>query len=78
MQQVIAKTPQARTAIDQLAQKSRTQDWARVFIPGGDKILTEGIEQIMVNGTAAADAFSGIEPQLQQAYDENVKPYLND
>ncbi|KAB1657451.1 MULTISPECIES: ABC transporter substrate-binding protein [unclassified Pseudoclavibacter] len=76
VQQLLSTKPQFKTAIDQLAQKSRSQDWARVFVPGGDKILTDGIEQIMVNNTAAAEAFGAITPQLQQAYDENVKPYL--
>lgn len=77
VQQLLTEKPQFRTAIDQLEQKSRSQDWVRVFVPQGDKILTEGLEQILINDTPAQEAFSAIAPQLEQAYEENVKPYLN-
>ena len=76
MSSIYAATPQFRTAVDQLAEKSRSQDWVRVFVPGGDQILTDGIEQIVLKGTPAAEAFASITPRLEKAYQENVEPYL--
>ncbi|MEK8226098.1 extracellular solute-binding protein [Oerskovia sp. M15] len=76
MSSIYAATPQFRTAVDQLAEKSRTQDWVRVFVPGGDQILTDGIEQIVLKGTPATEAFASITPRLEKAYQENVVPYL--
>ena len=35
--------PNAKTAVDQLA-VTRSQDYARVFVPGGDKIIGTGLE----------------------------------
>lgn len=75
MKALYQQVPQYKVAIDQLA-KTRTQDWVRVFVPGGDAILTEGIEEIVLNNTPAKDAFEAITPRLEQAYQENVEPYL--
>ena len=76
MKAVYAATPQFRTAVDQLADRARSQDWIRVFVPGADQILTEAIEQIVLKGVDPQTAFEGITPQLETAYRENVEPYL--
>ncbi|MFI2754934.1 ABC transporter substrate-binding protein [Cellulomonas sp. P22] len=76
MKKVYASTPQFRTAVDQLADRARSQDWIRVFVPGADKILTEAIEQIVLKGEDPKAAFEAITPQLERAYSENVEPYL--
>jgi hypothetical protein len=39
---------QFRTAVDQLA-KTRSQDSARVFVPGGDPILGKALESMVLN-----------------------------
>ncbi|WP_084618352.1 ABC transporter substrate-binding protein [Jonesia quinghaiensis] len=67
--------PLYRVAIDQL-ERTQTQDWARVFVPSGDQILTDGIEQIVLNNTPAEEAWAAITPRLEQAFSENVEPYL--
>lgn len=76
MKAVYEQAPQFRTAVDQLADKARSQDWIRVFVPGADAILTEGLEQIVLNGTDPAEAFESITPKIETAYRENVEPYL--
>ncbi|EYR62049.1 glycerol 3-phosphate ABC transporter substrate-binding protein [Actinotalea ferrariae CF5-4] len=76
MQAVYAEAPQFRTAVDQLNDKARSQDWIRVFVPGADQLLTEGIEQIVLRGTDPAEAFESITPRIETAYRENVEPYL--
>jgi sn-glycerol 3-phosphate transport system substrate-binding protein len=76
MKAVYEQAPQFRTAVDQLADKARSQDWIRVFVPGADAILTEGLEQIVLQGTDPAEAFGAITPKIETAYRENVEPYL--
>lgn len=76
MTAVYARTPQFRTAVDQLAEKARPQDDARVFIPGADALLNEAIEQIVIEGADPRTAFESIAPRIETAYRENVEPYL--
>lgn len=70
------ETPQFRTSVDQLQEKTRVQDYVRVFTPGGDQIITDGLEQIVLNGADAEDVFPNVTNELQRAYEENVEPYL--
>ena len=67
--------PNARTAVDQLA-KTRSQDYARVFVPGGDKIIGTGLEQIALQNADVATAFAGVQEQLQQIIDRQITPNL--
>ncbi|MGN8244388.1 ABC transporter substrate-binding protein [Cellulomonas soli] len=76
MAAVYESTPQFRTAVDQLAERAKSQDWIRVFVPGADQILTEAIEKIVLADEDPATAFATIAPQLETAYRENVEPYL--
>ncbi|WP_147793830.1 ABC transporter substrate-binding protein [Cellulomonas sp. Y8] len=76
MKAVYEQYPQFRTAVDQLAEKARPQDYIRVFVPGADALLTDAIEQIVLEGTDPAEAFGSVTPQIETAYTENVEPYL--
>ncbi|HEY0187126.1 MAG TPA: ABC transporter substrate-binding protein [Cellulomonas sp.] len=76
MAAVYDEFPQFRTAVDQLAEKARSQDDVRVFVPGADALLTDAIEQIVLEGTDPAEAFAEVTPQIETAYRENVEPYL--
>lgn len=67
--------PNARTAVEQLA-KTRSQDYARVFVPGGDKIIGTGLEQIALQNADVATAFAGVQEQLQQIIDRQITPNL--
>ncbi|MFD2841763.1 ABC transporter substrate-binding protein [Populibacterium corticicola] len=76
MKALYEEVPLYKVAIEQLETKTRNQDWVRVFVPGGDAILTEGIEEIVLNNTPAEEAWKQITPRLEQAFEENVEPYL--
>ncbi|WP_454049130.1 ABC transporter substrate-binding protein [Cellulomonas sp. Marseille-Q8402] len=76
MEAVYEQFPQFRTAVDQLAEKARPQDYIRVFVPGADALLTDALEQIVLEGTDPAEAFESVTPQIETAYEENVEPYL--
>ncbi|EOM76302.1 ABC transporter substrate-binding protein [Rhodococcus rhodnii] len=67
--------PNARTAVDQLAH-TRSQDYVRVFVPGGDQILGTGLEEIALRDTDVRTALSGAGDRLQQIIDQQIAPRL--
>ncbi|MFC8177779.1 ABC transporter substrate-binding protein [Rhodococcus sp. NPDC057297] len=71
----LAANPNAKTAVDQLA-RTRSQDYARVFVPGGDKIIGTGLEQIALQNADVATTFAGVQDQLQQIIDRQITPNL--
>ncbi|MGC0144696.1 extracellular solute-binding protein [Pseudactinotalea sp. Z1732] len=75
MSALYEEVPQFRTSVDQL-ERTRTQDWVRVFTPGGDQIITDGLEEIILQGSDAEDVFPNVAAQLERAFSENVEPYL--
>lgn len=70
----LAKNPNAKTAIDQLA-KTRSQDSARVLLPGGGARIGKGLDQI-AQGQDVATVFKGLDQQSQQVFDSQVKSKL--
>ncbi len=64
-QTFLDENPNNKVAIEQLP-KTQPQDSARVFIPNGDQIIGRGWEQILVNGTPAADAFAEVASTLEE------------
>ncbi|MFC9554610.1 ABC transporter substrate-binding protein [Rhodococcus sp. NPDC056960] len=75
MKAYLDANPNARTAVDQLA-KTRSQDYARVFVPGGDQIIGTGLEQIALQNADVAATFAGVGTQLQQIIDRQITPKL--
>jgi sn-glycerol 3-phosphate transport system substrate-binding protein len=75
MRAFLEQNPNARTAVDQLA-RTRSQDYARVFVPGGDQIIGTGLEQIALQGADVPTAFGDVARQLQQIIDRQITPNL--
>ncbi|WP_432510785.1 ABC transporter substrate-binding protein [Kineococcus sp. SYSU DK001] len=75
MQEVYARTPLFKTAVDQLA-NTRTQDYARVFVPGGDQSTVTAWEKVMLQGAASKDAWGTAQSEIQQSYAADVEPLL--
>ncbi|CCW09998.1 ABC transporter substrate-binding protein [Rhodococcus aetherivorans] len=75
MKAFLEQNPNSRTAVDQLA-RTRSQDYARVFVPGGDQIIGTGLEQIALQGADVTTAFGDVTRQLQQIIDRQITPYL--
>jgi sn-glycerol 3-phosphate transport system substrate-binding protein len=71
----LADNPRARVALDQLAH-TRQQDYARVFLPGGDRIISAGLESIGLKGSDVTTTFTGIDKQLRVIYDRQIKRKL--
>ena len=68
-----ADHPQAKTAVDQLP-KTRGQDAARVFIPGGDQILGKGLDRIIVGKEDVKTVWTDVTAQL----DKEAEPVRKD
>ena len=64
-QKFFADHPQAKTAVDQLP-RTRPQDAARVFIPGGDQILGKGLDRIVVGKEDIKAVWTDIAAQLEK------------
>jgi sn-glycerol 3-phosphate transport system substrate-binding protein len=75
MTAVFTQTPQARTAVDQLA-TTRVQDWARAFVPSGDQYLTTAIQKIVLQNENPATAFSAAAAEIKTSYEQNVARYI--
>ena len=70
-----AKAPQITTAINQIA-VVRTQDRARVFLPGGDKAIADGFGRVVTQNDDAKTVLTTVKAQLQDIYTRDVKPKL--
>jgi sn-glycerol 3-phosphate transport system substrate-binding protein len=74
-QKYLADNPRARVALDQLPH-TRPQDYARVFLPGGDRIISAGLESIGLKGSDVTTTFTEIDKQLRVIYDRQIKRKL--
>ncbi len=75
-QQYLADNPRARVAFDQLPH-TRPQDYARVFLPGGDRIISSGLESIGLKGADVGATFGKMQQQLQVIYNRQIKRKLS-
>lgn len=68
------KNPNAKVAVAQLA-KTRSQDNARVLVPGGGARIGKALDQI-AQGQDVATVFAGLDKETQTAVDTQIKPKL--
>ncbi|QUR66998.1 ABC transporter substrate-binding protein [Mycobacterium spongiae] len=71
----LTENPRAQVALDQLPY-TRTQDYARVFLPGGDRIISAGLESVGLKGSDVTTTFAQINQQLQVIFDRQIKRKL--
>lgn len=72
---LIAKTPQIKVAIDQLA-VTKVQDWARVFFPGGDQEMAKTCAKILTQQADTATELNNLKTTLTGIYNNDVKPHI--
>lgn len=72
MAEFFEDNPNFKTAVEQL-ERTRPQDAARVFIPGGDQIIGGGLEEITINNGDTEEAFSEVKATLE----EEAEPVLD-
>ena len=75
MSATYAKLPQARIAVDQLAH-TRSQDYARVFLPGGDREIGMANSDILTQQANITDRLAKLKSTLSGIYTTDVKPKL--
>jgi sn-glycerol 3-phosphate transport system substrate-binding protein len=76
MSSVYAKTPQFKTAVDQLA-RARSQDYARVFVPGGDRAISGTIQAVLTTPVDIGSALDALRDKLEKFYRRDVESRLN-
>lgn len=68
--------PRAQTAIDQLAENTQSQDYARCFLPGGGDRIGEGLDRITTGGEDVEKIFEELQKQSQEVYERDIEPKL--
>ncbi|WP_237224201.1 ABC transporter substrate-binding protein [Rothia nasisuis] len=69
------ENPNAATAIRQLNENTKSQDYARVFINGGGQAIGGALDKI-VAGQDVETVFTALQEELQATYDRDIKPNL--
>ena len=72
---ILKKTPQAQVAIDQLA-NTRSQDYARVFLPGGDLEMANHMASILTENKDVQTEMDSLKTALEKIYTDQVKPHI--
>ena len=72
---LLAKNPLIATAIKQL-DVTRTQDYARVFLPGADQEIAKAVSKIVTQQADVKSTMTDLKTTLAKIYDTQVKPKL--
>jgi sn-glycerol 3-phosphate transport system substrate-binding protein len=72
--QLLATNPLLQVAIDQLEQKTRTQDRARVFFPGADQEMANSCANILTQQADVQGEMDSLKQKLTTIYERDVKP----
>ncbi len=75
MTAVLAKTPQIKIAMDQLA-VTRVQDNARAFLPGADQEMAKAAAKILTQQGDVKATMTELKATLEGIYTKDVKPKL--
>ncbi|MGP0222314.1 ABC transporter substrate-binding protein [Paenarthrobacter sp. NCHU4564] len=72
---ILAETPEFKTVVDQL-KVTRTQDYARTYLPGGDQEIAKAATRIMNEKADVKATLTELKGTLQSIYTKDVKPKL--
>ncbi|AQQ16269.1 sn-glycerol-3-phosphate-binding periplasmic protein UgpB precursor [Corynebacterium glaucum] len=70
------ENPNAETAIKQLNENTKPQDYARVFVPGGGKRIGGALDKITNGGQDVEKVFADLDKETQQVIDRDITPNL--
>ncbi|SDR65214.1 ABC transporter substrate-binding protein [Agrococcus carbonis] len=68
--------PNFQVAVDQLNTRTRTQDFMRVFLPGGDLALATALQQILTTDADVAESLAALQAELEGLYEDNLASQL--
>jgi sn-glycerol 3-phosphate transport system substrate-binding protein len=74
-QAYLEQNPNARTALEQLA-VTQSQDYARVFLPGGGARIGAVLDRITIGGEDVETAFQELADECQTVYERDIEPKL--
>lgn len=72
---LVAAAPQAAVAVEQLA-VTRSQDWARVFLPGADQEMARACANILTSQADVQTEMATLKTALEGIYTNDVQPNL--
>ena len=75
MSAVYEKFPQFKVAVEQLS-RTRSQDYARALLPGGDLQISQAIQKILTTGADVTSTLTDLQTSLQKTYDTQLKAEL--
>lgn len=71
-----AENPNFEVAVEQLNTRTRTQDYMRVFLPGGDLALATALQRILTTDTDVPAALGELQSELEGLYENDLRPQL--
>ena len=71
MSEVYEERPQFQTAVEQL-ERARVQDYARLFVPGGDLLLSQTLQRILTTDADVAEEMAAVQAELESLYESDV------
>ncbi|MBD8062652.1 ABC transporter substrate-binding protein [Oceanitalea stevensii] len=71
MSEVYAERPQFETAVEQLG-RARVQDFARVFVPGGDLLLSQTLQRILTSDADVAEEMAAVQTELESLFESDL------
>lgn len=71
-----AENPNFEVAVDQLETRTRTQDYMRVFLPGGDLTLATALQRILTTDVDVQEALASVQTELEGLYENDLRPQL--
>ncbi|MBB4735989.1 sn-glycerol 3-phosphate transport system substrate-binding protein [Micrococcus cohnii] len=75
-QKYLEENPNAKTAIDQLEENTKSQDAARVFVPGGGSRIGGALDRITTGGEDVEKVFKELNEETQRKIDSDITPLL--
>lgn len=70
------KNPNAETAIKQLNENTKPQDYARVFVPGGGKRIGAALDRITVGKEDVTTVFTELQKETEDVIKRDIEPKL--
>lgn len=67
--------PLFEVAVNQI-ERTRPQNYARVFVPGGDKAISAGLNTVLTSDADVKTTLEGVEKELETLYDRDLKSVI--
>ncbi|WNV76997.1 ABC transporter substrate-binding protein [Geodermatophilus sp. DSM 44513] len=75
-QTYLEQNPNARTALEQLGANTQSQDYARVFLPGGGARIGAGLDRVTTGGEDVETVFTALGEESRTVFERDIEPLL--